>query len=284
MADACAEVLDDLESGKAAMIPTGFDEFDREFGGIPAGCVVTMMGTPSSGKTTLCLQILRNMARRGVRSLIFSNEQGAKRIAATLLTMESGVQVHDRMGRGQATRDEREKIAAAALEIAGLPIEQMPHSMHAGQIYAQAKFAKQRGVELIYIDYLQHLPWLPGCNSETERIGESMKMLARIARDMGLTVLIVSQIDKATSKASAIAGEAKRRPTMFDGIGSSAIEQASDWIYSVFRPHMHDPLGDDPDQWRYEQSMTEWSVLKAKFVTRGSHALRFDPGAMEFRE
>ena len=158
---------------------------------------------------------------------------------------------------------------------------QLRPSMNAQQIVQQAKFAKQRGAKVIFVDYLQQIPALPGCNSDRERIAESMKMLCRI-RDLDLTLLLVSQIDKSTSKGTAIAGDSKRRPTMFDGLGAAEIEQGSDYMYSVFRPHQHEQPGDDIDWWRYSQSLTEFAILKSKYGAKGVHNLRFNTSRMEF--
>lgn len=279
--DASAQVVEALCSAKPAYLPTPWPEFDIEFGGLAQGCINTFMGTPSSGKTTLCLQLIRHLAGVGIGTMIFSNEQGPRRVAASMLTMESGVPVHDRWGRGTASVDEIRSVQQAAERLATLPIEQVSSSMNASQIVQQARFAKQRGFRVVFVDYLQQLPALPDCHSDRERIAESMKMLSRI-RDLDMTLLLVSQIDKSTSKGTAMQGDSKRRISMFDGLGAAEIEQGSDWMFSVFRPHQHETPGDDIDDWRERQGTTELAVLKAKFGARGMFALRFHPLRMEF--
>ena len=285
MTDAFGMVLAQLQSRKPAFMSTPFKAFDAEFGGIPDGACCTLMGTPGSGKTTLCIQLLAHLADQGVPVLLYSNEQTPMRIAATLLSQRSGLPIHDRLGRGSATLAEEQAAMEAAANCGPMPIFQCSQSLNAREIYAQAKLCRQRGVRVVYVDYLQQLAPLPGMNNEAERIGESMRLLQAITRDMGMTTIVVSQIDKATSKGTTHAGDAKRRPTMFDGVGSGKIEQFSDCIYSVFRPHMHDPVDEnDIEGWKYRRSITEFSVLKAKFGPCGSVSLRFNAPTMEFYE
>lgn len=283
IADAAHEVVEELCGGVPAYLPTPWPNFDTDMGGIAKGCVTTVLGAPSSGKTTWCLQLILSFAERGLPVTIFSNEQGPKRVAATFLSMKTGIQIHSLWGKGGTTNAQLAKITEAALEFEKLPLVQVPNSMNARQIYQHAKLAKQRGCKIILVDYLQQLPPLPHTNSDKERIAESMKEIARI-RDLDMTVLLVSQIDKATGKGGVITGESKRRPSMFDGVGAGEIEQGSDWIISVFRPHMHELATGTVDDWEYKQSIAEVAVLKAKFGARGMCNFRFHPGTMQFTE
>lgn len=273
--------LGEIRSRAPAFLKTGMVGFDQTFGGIPRGAVTTVMGTPGSGKSTLCLQIILHLAACGERVMVFSNEMSATRVAATLLTMAAGIAAHDRWGRGNVTADEMAVLERGAGTIRDLPIELVEKPMHAGQIYAHAKLGRSRGVSLVFVDYLQDLPPVPGYLNGEERVSESMRRLKGIARDTGITTLIVSQLDKATSKA-------RQRPTMHDGLYSSRIEQASDFMVAVYREHMNDPAptcgGMELDNWREVVRRTEIIVLKNKVGGCGAVLARLDTHRMTFEE
>ena len=61
--------------------PTGFGELDRVLGsGIVKGSLVLVGGDPGIGKSTLLLQVCRNLAGAGKRVLYISGEESLKQI------------------------------------------------------------------------------------------------------------------------------------------------------------------------------------------------------------
>jgi replicative DNA helicase len=277
---ACDGVLDDLSKGVPSVLSTGIPKFDREFGGFPAGCVTTVMGTPSSGKTTLCLQILLGFSKSGHGVMVFSNEQNCRRIAATLLTQSGAGPIHRLMSQGNATGEQIEAAHEASTRIRTLPVSMVEEPMHAAAIFAHAKLAKSKGVSVVMVDYLQDLPPIPGYITGEERVGEGMRNLKRIARELGMTCIIVSQVDKATSKTG-------QRPTMYDGMYSSRIEQASDMMIAVWREFLNVPMPVgcsefEMENWREQNRRAELCLLKNKYGPKGNVVLRFDPARMMF--
>lgn len=73
-----AEVPEDA----AARLPTGIAELDRVLGGgAVLGSVVLVGGDPGVGKSTLLLQALAGLARRGARALYASGEESVAQVA-----------------------------------------------------------------------------------------------------------------------------------------------------------------------------------------------------------
>jgi len=61
---------------------TGISEFDRVLGGgIVCGSVVLIGGTPGAGKSTLLLQVIANIAQKGISVLYVSGEESLQQIA-----------------------------------------------------------------------------------------------------------------------------------------------------------------------------------------------------------
>ena len=73
--------LNEISLDDGDRIPTGFEELDRVLGdGIVAGSLVLVGGDPGIGKSTLLLQVCRNIAAAGKKVLYISGEESLKQI------------------------------------------------------------------------------------------------------------------------------------------------------------------------------------------------------------
>lgn len=79
--EAAPVAIGDLGEEGAAPLPTGVDELDRVLGGgLVPGSVTLLGGEPGIGKSTLLLQALASMARRGARCLLICAEESAAQV------------------------------------------------------------------------------------------------------------------------------------------------------------------------------------------------------------
>jgi DNA repair protein RadA/Sms len=73
--------LADVDANERPMVSTGVDELDRVLGGgLVPGSVTLVGGEPGIGKSTLLLQVLSSMARRGSRCLLVTAEESAQQV------------------------------------------------------------------------------------------------------------------------------------------------------------------------------------------------------------
>jgi len=76
------KLLSDVDLAQAERIPTGLAEFDRVLGGgIVLGSVVLIGGAPGAGKSTILLQVIANVAKKGFSVLYVSGEESLQQIA-----------------------------------------------------------------------------------------------------------------------------------------------------------------------------------------------------------
>lgn len=286
-------LIQSLQEGHRETIPTGVAAIDGLCDGLPQQGVVAVFGYPSGGKSTLTLTVALSLAmgsdvREPLPVRVCSFEQGPRRVTATLLSAWSGVRVHTHMNRGTVpTTEEMERMAESAAGFNEVDFAMYEDNLDPPTLFAEISAVaarKPRGV--LVVDYVQDIPPFGEFTEATPRIGEAMRILARIARELGWLVLVVSQLDKA-------AGKANRRPKMSDGLGSSAIEQRSDLMLFVWRPHQHDSMPQVDDTLQQERARNVWNarrgrtvigVIKNKYGTIGSREMMFDGSVMRFRE
>ena len=73
--------LSSVETAEASRISTGIKELDRVLGGgIVGGSLVLVGGDPGIGKSTLLLQMCRNLCNSGLRVLYISGEESLQQI------------------------------------------------------------------------------------------------------------------------------------------------------------------------------------------------------------
>ena len=277
LGDAAVRVIERIGKGEAALVPTGIETLDATCG-LPRQGLVTIMGIPASGKTTLSLVIAANLARAGLPVRVFSYEQSAERIAATLLSNVSGHCVHGMLnGRVPAPGGVIDDLSTAAVDLSGLDFGVVSESLNADQIKHRCAAYSRQGIKAVVVDYLQHLPPIARESSEEGKVGDSMKALARIALDNPMLVIVVSQMTLSATREN-------RAPRATDGRGAQEINAASDMMFGVHRPHQNASLTDFPDMDSLaiaQQECDVW-VLKNKYGPMGMARLRFMGAKMQF--
>ena len=298
---AADQVIAALETGRPTNLRTGFKSFDDIAGGVPRSGLWTIFGYPGGGKTTFALAAALNFARGlpsdgsnppqlGTVVRYYSVEQGPMRAAATLLSQGSGVGVHKLINRGGASEDQKNAVAEASLGFGLCDFAFIEQSMDPNQLYNEcAALATKHSHGVLVCDYIQDMPPFGKFIETTPRMTETMRILARIARELGWLVICVSQVSKS-------AGNANLAPKMTDGLGSSAIEQRSDFISYVWRPHVREemPVCDGDSEfggpspkfvaWEARHQRTRIGILKNKYGPSGHVELQFEAHPMRFVE
>src|SRR4051794_23423447 len=146
---------------------TGIPELDRVLGGgLVPGSVTLLGGEPGIGKSTLLLQSLGQMAEQGARCLLVSAE-------------ESKEQVRIRAGRLGALHPNLLIVAETTL----------PHVIaHIDDV----------APDVVAVDSIQTVldPDRPGVPGSVTQVRECAHRLVRVAKDRGLTTLMVGHVTK----------------------------------------------------------------------------------------
>lgn len=160
-------LLSEVSIEEQDRISTGYQELDRVLGsGIVAGSLVLVGGDPGIGKSTLLLQVCRNLAAAGHKVLYISGEESLKQIKLRANRI------------GTITGDLR-FLCETSLD------------------HIEAAIGKEQP-EVVIIDsiqtmYREDVSSAPGSVSQ---VRESTNILMQIAKGMGIAVFIVGHVTK----------------------------------------------------------------------------------------
>ena len=232
--------------GHLSGIATGLDELDHKMGGLQASDLIILAGRPGMGKTALATNIAFNVARayRGqtkpdgtMETLnggvvgFFSLEMSSEQLATRIIAEQSGVPSY-KIRRGDISEQEFQQVTQAMQEMSSIPfyIDQTG-GISIAQLTARARRLKrQRGLDLLVIDYLQ---LLSGSKTRSEnRVQELTEIttgLKALAKELAVPVIGLSQLSRAVEQRD------DKRPQLSDLRESGSIEQDADVVMFVFR-------------------------------------------------
>ena len=227
------ERLDELSKYAGSMrgVPTGFTELDKILGGLQKSDLVILAARPSMGKTSLALDIARNVAVLenkpvGLFSLEMSKDQLADRLLASLANINLW-----NLRNGRLTQDDYSRLqhAMGSLSEAPLYIDDAG-SVNMLQMRAMARrLQANQGLSLIVIDYLQLMEPMNKFASPVQQVTENSRALKMLAKELNVPVLVLSQLSRA------VEARVPQIPRLADLRESGAIEQDADVVMMIYR-------------------------------------------------
>jgi replicative DNA helicase len=233
--------------GGLSGLATGLSDLDARMGGLQPSDLIILAGRPGMGKTALATNVAYNVARAwdgevrpdghlatinggivGFFSLEMSAEQLATRIIAEQTEIPS-----NKIRRGAIDEADFEKIKDVSIELQNLPFYvDETGGLSIGQLAARARRLKrQRGLDLLVIDYLQLLAGSSHRASEgrVHEITEITTRLKALAKELNIPILALSQLSRQ------VEARDDKRPQLSDLRESGSIEQDADVVLFVFR-------------------------------------------------
>lgn len=279
MDDVVSDVIGSLMDGDNARsrgVSTGYPGLDGMTLGLHGGELTVLAGPPSSGKTTLALNIMTHasMGDPPVPVLMFSAEMGREQVCQNMLCISSGVGSHQ-LRTGRLVKKEWTEVKRAANRIYKAPfwIDDSPGlSIVELRAKARAHIAEHQ-LGLVVVDYLQLLKADVGRQATKEQEIEAISHgLKHLARELKVPVLALSQLNRPIQEGMT--------PRLSRLRGSGAIEQDADMV--LFLHHKGEELASDyvPQ----EGLDVELMIAKQRNGPRGSLPFTFFQHCFTFRE
>jgi replicative DNA helicase len=291
--------------GKLSGLATHMDDLDRMMGGLQPSDLVILAGRPGMGKTALATNIGYNVAKawRGeVRTDghtvtvnggivgFFSLEMSAEQLATRIIAEQTGIP-SNQIRRGGISEADFERIKDHSIELQSLPFYvDETGGLSVAQLAARARRLKrQRGLDLLVIDYLQLLQGSTKRSSENrvQEITEITTKLKALAKELNVPILALSQLSRQVESRD------DKRPQLSDLRESGSIEQDADVVLFVYREEyyhlMRKPLESNREkfaEWLAESDKVhgkaEVIIGKQRHGPTGTVELQFDAAVTRF--
>lgn len=274
------EVYDEAAKNPGGLtgVPAGLTDLDDYTSGWQKGDFILLAARPSTGKSALSFGMGRHAAlNANVPVGIVSLEMSGLQISQRLLSIGSGVDLQA-IRRGEAGPDGALAIAQAASRDARAPIY---IDDQAGQtivdIRSRARnLVQQRGVRMLIVDYLQLVDPTEASDSSEREISQISKGLKRIARELNIPVVALSQLSRAPMSRKG------HTPQLSDLRGSGSLEQDADVVIFIHRPAQFGiEFDDDGNDLR---NMAELHIAKQRNGPTGLVEVSWDKKTTLFRD
>ena len=250
-------------------IPCGIGELDKMITGLNKSDLIILGARPSMGKTSMALNIARNVAvDTGKTVCFFSLEMSRDQLAQRLLSSESGID-SAKLRTGELTADEWTMLtrAGAHLSETNLYFDQTSDITVPEM---KAKLRRMKKVDLVIIDYLGLMHSARRIENRVQEISEITRNLKIMAKEFNIPVIVCSQLSRGTE------GKGKsHKPGLSDLRDSGSIEQDADIVLFLYRDAYYNNEKTDEDD-MVEESKSECIVAKNRHGETGRVELHWD--------
>jgi replicative DNA helicase len=290
--------------GKLSGLATGLRDLDNKMGGLQKSDLIILAGRPGMGKTSLATNIAYNVARaflgevqadgqtaavNGGRVGFFSLEMSAEQLATRILSEQTEIS-SSKIRRGEITQADFEIIKDKSIDIQNLPLFiDETGGLSIAQLAARARRLKrQRGLDLIVIDYIQLLQGSTKRSSENrvQEITEITTNLKALAKELTVPIIALSQLSRQ------VENREDKRPQLSDLRESGSIEQDADVVLFVFREEYYltnkepRPGTDEHIKWQTDMEAAhgkaEVIIGKQRHGPTGTVNLQFEASVTRF--
>lgn len=240
----------------------GLKSVDTITGGKCPGDLWIIGGRPGQGKTCLICNSILADGRNDVPILFFEKEMNYQSLIERLVAIDSGIPIQ-KIRLGMLDMREIKEIGLSMSRIRKFPIY-IDTTFNSDVHYMEStiyKYRASKGIQVVYIDYLQLL--VERGDNQTAELGRVSRMGKLIANDQGVCVIAASQLNRAVETRD------NKRPIMSDLRQSGNLEEDADYVVGLYRDITYNP------ETKYKDMM-EFLLLKNRSGQTGSITLKFN--------
>ena len=238
MSRALKDIEDKFNSNTEDRLFTGFYDLDKLTAGLHPEEFTIIAARPGVGKTAFALQMMIQMAKKGIKCLFVSREMSQLQLAKRILANIALIDGQKLRLCKTLTDADWDKIGYAfSKEIYNLPIELNDKLSSIQEIRSYCRELKTNGkLDLLIVDYLQLCKSLKKVDNRTQEVADISRQLKEISLEFGIPVIALSQLTRDNVRTG-------REPELYDLKESGSLEQDADNV--IF---LHVPEGTDETQ------------------------------------
>lgn len=196
---------------------------------LKAGNMVVVASRPGHGKTALFCTAANAQIDAGHTPFAWNCEMPIDQLINRIVSQRSGIPAH-RIARAEFRGDEGQRYAAELERLAAMRFDfRAGNRWSINQLCSAVKESvRQRGAEIVYVDYLQALTVDSRRADMRTRVQEISGRLKELALEVEVPVVVMAQLNRMAEDVS---------PSVSHLAECSVIEQDADAILLLDRPH-----------------------------------------------
>jgi replicative DNA helicase len=222
--------------------------------------------------TAFLLAVMKRAAiRHGHRGVLFELEMSKQQLGLRIMASESGVDMA-RIKRGMIGDSDWVRLARGAQEFSQAPItidDTAGNTLSNMRRVLRRVMSTEGKVDIVGVDYVQLMRSDRKVDNREREISEFSQGLKNLAKDFGVAVLALSQLNRDVEK------RADKRPMMADLRESGSLEQDADSIAFLYRDEVYNK--ETPDK-----HVAEVIFAKNRNGPIGTVKLRWDGETQRF--
>ena len=263
--------INKLQSGEyleEAGYKTGFNNLDKTIGGMRQGEMIVLSGRPSSGKTTLALNIACSVARKYLVPVLFVNLEMTNQMIVRKIIVQYA-RTTSAMLKEFREHDVK-KILALGESIARGNFPLTIYDKGSANVVELADLLKSGNFKFMVVDQLTKIKSSIKRDRFDLEIADKTFAIKEMAKQYKVPILLLHQANRELEK------RGDKRPMLSDLRDSGAIEQDADIVIFIHREAIYS--GDPTDR----EAIIR--VAKNKMGPVGDIQMRFNPEYSEFTE
>ena len=226
------EIEERVKTGnKMKGLQTGWRTLDKYLGGWNKGNLVVVGGRPGMGKSALGLNLCRDGMQFN-KYLFVSVEMSADELAERMLADMTNIE-NSKIRNANVNEIDLRRMVDTLNEANFDIIDTKDNNIY--NIISLIKIHRAKfGLDVVVIDYLQKLN--AGGRDARTNVGNASTALKNLARELGITVIALAQLNRDGKNA---------RPELTELKESGQIEQDSDVVLFPFRPAYYEDVKPD---------------------------------------
>lgn len=219
-------------------LPTGFSRLNALTQGFQRTDLIVLAARPGMGKTAFALNIASYLTiHSGYCVAFFSLEMSAPQLGFRIQCAEARVNLQ-RLREGRLSKEEKKYLFYTTQQMrdARFFIDDQPsNSLLEMRARALQLKQSQKGLDAIFVDYLQIMGSRQKYENRTQEVGAYSRGLKALAKELDVPVIALSQLSRRTEQRGS-----EKEPQLSDLRESGAIEQDADVVIFLSRPEYYD--------------------------------------------
>jgi replicative DNA helicase len=204
-----------------AGLRTGYPELDYILGGLDPDTINVVAARPGTGKTTLSLNIAKNISLKYGPVYFGSLEMSFQQLQGKMLAQESGINSMALRNTNLLKASDIDLLTTTAAKVSNFPIIiDDSVEMKASQLAIRLRqYKKKCNLQLAIIDYFQLIEPEKRSSNRMQELNDSLKILKKITRELKIPIWLISQMNRA------IEARGDKEPILSDLRETGYIEQ-----------------------------------------------------------